>query len=44
MHILIICYKSLCAIGEDLIIFRTKLKSNDEHIQGCYFAKQDPTY
>lgn len=27
------CYKSLCAIGGNLIIFGTKLKSNDEHIQ-----------
>ena len=27
------CYKSLCAIGGDLVIFGTTLKSNDEHIQ-----------
>ena len=27
------CYKSLCAIGGDLVVFGTILKSNDEHIQ-----------
>lgn len=27
------CYKSLCTLGGDLIIFGTKLKSNDEHIR-----------
>ncbi|WP_245892460.1 DUF4917 family protein [Helicobacter valdiviensis] len=34
------CYKSLCAIDGDLVVFGTTLKSNDEHIQDAILTSK----